>query len=178
MLNAEFKLDEALAILDRTPASLSALLAGVPDRWAHASSGAGDWSPYEVIVHLIHGEDTNWMPRARHILAGEQRPFPPFDRAGAFESSQGTPLDTLLAAFAARRRANLDALAALNLAAADLDRTGLHPEFGEVRLGQLLATWVVHDLNHLAQIVRTMARVYGLAVGPWSAYLDILRDEE
>lgn len=174
----QFDLDEALALLGRTPASLSALLAGSAGRWAHATAGAGDWSPYEVVIHLIHGEDTNWLVRARHILDGERRPFPPFDRTGSFEASHGTPLDDLLAAFAERRRANLAALAALNLTAADLDRTGLHPEFGAVRLGQLLATWVVHDLNHLAQIARSMARVYGQAVGPWSAYLDILRDQD
>ena len=174
----EFDLDEALEILGRTPASLSALLAGAPARWANATDGAGEWTPYEVVIHLIHGEDTNWLPRARHILAGERRPFPPFDRTGSFEASQGTPLEELLAAFAERRSANLAALSALGLGAADLERTGLHPEFGEVRLGQLLATWVVHDLNHLAQIVRSMAKVYAQAVGPWSAYLDILRDQD
>jgi hypothetical protein len=170
-----FNLDDGLAILERTPASLSALLAGVPERWVRATAGEGSWSPYEVIDHLIHGEHTNWMVRARHILSGDQRPFVPFDRAG---QSQGQSVDELLATFAELRRANLAALADMNLTRADLSRTGQHPEFGEVRLGQLLATWVVHDLNHLAQIVRTMAHEYADAIGPWRAYLPIVQDQE
>jgi len=172
--NDVFDLDEAVAVLERTPASLSGLLAGAPERWVRATEGADEWSPYAVIIHLIHGEQTNWIPRARHILAGETRPFDPFDRTGLFAASQGAGVDELLATFARLRRENIAALAGMRLTGADLARIGLHPEFGEVRLGQLLATWVVHDLNHLAQIVRTMAKVYAAAIGPWSAYLPIV----
>lgn len=172
-----FNLDDAVAILERTPASLSALLADVPEKWVTATQGDDSWSPYVVIDHLIRGERTNWMVRARHILAGEQRPFDPFDRTGQLSESQGTRVAELLATFAELRRANVAALVGMNLTSADLRRTGQHPEFGEVQLGQLLATWVVHDLNHVAQIVRAMAQVYADAVGPWSAYLAILEQE-
>jgi hypothetical protein len=174
----EFNLGDALAILERTPASLSALLAGVPERWVRATHGDGSWSPYDVIDHLIQGERTNWMVRARHILAGEQRPFDPFDRMPQFTERQAKRVDELLAMFAELRRENVAALVGMNLTSADLRRTGQHPEFGEVRLGQLLATWAVHDLNHIGQIVQTMAQVYTDAVGPWRAYLAILQDRE
>jgi hypothetical protein len=173
-----FNLDDAVAILERTPASLSALLAGIPERWVRAAEGDGTWSPYDVIDHLINGERTNWIPRARHILAGEGRPFEPFDRTVQGTESQGKGVGELLATFAELRRENVAALVGMNLTGADLSRTGQHPELGEVRLGQLLATWVVHDLDHVGQIVRTMAKVYADAVGPWSAYLSILRDRE
>lgn len=171
-----FSLDDAAAVLERTPASLGALLAGLPEGWVTATEGAGTWSPYDVVGHLIHGERTDWLPRARHILAGETRPFEPFDREAQFKESRGRSLGELLATFAELRRENLAALAALNLTDDDMGRKGLHPELGEVTLAQLLATWVVHDLDHLAQIARTMAKAYGEAVGPWSAYLSILRD--
>ncbi|HLN63371.1 MAG TPA: DinB family protein [Symbiobacteriaceae bacterium] len=176
MPHGEFELDEAVAVLERTPASLGALLEGLPERWVRATEGEGTWSPYDVIGHLIHGERADWIPRARHILAGENRPFEPFDRTAQFSESQGKSLSELLAEFADLRRASLAVLRGMNLTAADLDRTGQHPAFGEVRLGQLLATWVAHDLDHVGQIVRTMAKVYATAVGPWSAYLSILRD--
>ncbi len=170
-----FNLDDTLTILERTPATLNALLADLPERWLGATEGEGSWSPREVLVHLIEGERTNWLPRARHILAGETRPFDPFDRTGLFAESQGKSVAELLSRFAALRRDNVAALQALEITPATLNQTGQHPEFGEVRLAQLLATWVVHDLNHVAQIVRTMAKVYGEAVGPWSAYLAILQ---
>ena len=173
-----FNLDDAVAILERTPASLSALLAHLGERWVKAREGDGSWSPYEVIVHLINGERTNWMVRARHILSGEPRPFEPFDRTAQFSESQGKSVAELLATFAELRRENVAALLGMNLTSADLSRTGQHPEFGEVRLAQLLATWVVHDLNHFGQIVQTMAKVYTDAVGPWSVYLAILQDRE
>jgi hypothetical protein len=173
-----FNLDEALAVLERTPASLSALLKGLPETWVRATEGEGTWSPYDVIGHLIHGERTDWMPRARHILAGETRPFEPFDRNAQFTESRGKSLDELLETFAGLRRENVAALARMSLTDADLERGGLHPELGEVTLGQLLATWVVHDLDHVAQVARTMAKAYGEATGPWSAYLSILRDRQ
>ncbi len=173
-----FNLEDALAILARTPTALSALLMGLPDTWVEATEGDGTWSPYDVIGHLIHGERTDWIPRARHILAGETRPFQTFDRTAQFTESQGKSLAELLKTFADLRQENIRALTEMNLTKADLGRRGLHPELGEVTLGQLLATWVVHDLDHVSQIARTMAKVYKGAVGPWTAYLRILRDRE
>ena len=172
-----FKLDDAVALLRQTPATLSALLAGLPERSARATEGDDAWSPHDVVAHLIDGERTNWMPRARHILAGGQGPFEPFDRTAEIAASQDRSVGELLATFAELRRVNVAALTELALTDTDLERTGQHPEFGEVRLGQLLATWVVHDLDHLGQIVRTLAKQYAVAVGPWSAYLAILHEQ-
>ena len=171
-------LDEVVALLQRTPESLSALLSGLPNVWISATEGEGTWSPYDVIGHLIHGERTDWIPRARHILAGETRPFEPFDRSAQFTDSQGKSLGELLETFSSLRRENVATLLDMKLTAADLSRRGLHPELGEVTLGQLLATWVVHDLDHVGQIARTMAKAYDDAVGPWTAYLSILHDRK
>jgi hypothetical protein len=173
-----FDLDDAVAILERTPASLAALLAGLPERWVRATEGEGTWSPYDVLGHLVHGEHADWVPRARHILAGETRPFEPFDRTAQFRESEGKSLGELLEVFSKLRRENVAALAGMKLTDEDLNRRGLHPELGEVTLGQLLATWVVHDLDHVAQVARTMAKAYAEATGPWSAYLSILRDRQ
>ena len=160
-----FNLKDAVAVLERTPASLTALLKGLPQTWIRATEGEGTWSPYDVIGHLIHGERTDWIPRARHILAGDTRPFESFDRLAQFTESQGKSLGQLLEIFADLRRENVTALVGMNLTEADLERKGLHPELGEVTLSQLLATWVVHDLDHLAQIARTMAKAYGRRLG-------------
>jgi hypothetical protein len=178
MKHPGFSLDDAVKVLKRTPGSLSALLDGLPESWVKATEGEGTWSPYDVMGHLIHGERTDWMVRARHILAGETRPFVPFDRTAQFTESQGKSLEELLSTFADLRQKNLAALVEMNLTDADLRRPGLHPELGDVTLEQLLATWVVHDLDHIAQIVRTMAKVYTETTGPWSAYLSILRDRQ
>jgi len=175
MQRDQFNLDDAVAILERTPATLTTLLVGLPEQWVRATEGDGSWSPYDVIGHLINGERTNWIPRARHILAGETRTFQPFDRMPQVSDSRSQDLAELLTVFAELRHDNVAALVNMKLTSADLSRAGQHPEFGEVRLGQLLATWVVHDLNHVAQIVQTMAKVYADAVGPWSAYLSILQ---
>ena len=172
------RLDEAVAILERTPASLTALLKDLPERWIQATEGTGTWSPYDVIGHLIHGERTDWMPRARHIMAGDSRPFQRFDRTAQFTNSHGKSLAELLTTFAELRQENLSTLLEMNLTDDDLCRRGLHPELGDVTLGQLFATWVVHDLDHVSQIARTMAKVYSEATGPWSAYLSILRDRQ
>ena len=153
-----FNLDEAVAILERTPASLNALLAGLPDNWVRATEGEGAWSPYDVIGHLIHGERTDWLPRARHILNGERRPFEPFDRTAQFAESRDKSVNELLATFAELRRENVAALTRMKLTKDDLSLRGVHPELGDVTLGQLLATWVVHDLDHVVQVARTMAK--------------------
>jgi len=178
MKHAQPKVDEAVAILERTPASLSALLNGLPDTWLKATEGDNSWTPYDVIGHLIHGERTDWIPRARHIMAGATGPFETFDRTAQFKESQGKSLSELLATFAHLRQENIATLIAMNLTDEDLNRRGLHPQLGDVTLGQLLATWVAHDLDHVAQIARTMAKVYTEATGPWSAYLSILNDRE
>ena len=173
-----FNLGDAITVLERTPAALDALLEGLPETWVRATEGEGTWSPYDVIGHLIHGERTDWIPRARHILAGETRAFEPFDRMAQFTESQGKSLTELLTTFADLRRENIAALIWMNLTETDLSRRGLHPELGDVMLGQLLATWVVHDLDHVAQVARTMAKVYNAETGPWSEYLSILRDRQ
>jgi uncharacterized damage-inducible protein DinB len=172
----DLRLDDAVAVLERTPSSLAAMLEGLPDTWIQATEGKGTWSPYDVIGHLIHGERTDWIPRARLILEGKMRPFVPFDRAAQFAESGGRSLPELLATFARLRQENLAALKGLKLTEEDLPRRGMHPELGSVTLGQLLATWVVHDLDHVGQIARTMAKAYTRAVGPWTAYLSILSD--
>ncbi len=176
MSHRPFRLEEAVAVLERTPAALRTLLAGLPETWLRATEGEGTWSPYDVVGHLVHAERTNWIPRLKHLLAGDDRPFPVFDREGQFAAGQGKSLLELLDELGALRELSLETLRALNLGEDDLGKQGLHPELGAVRVGQLLATWVVHDLDHVAQIVRTMAKVYSGAVGPWSAYLSILRD--
>jgi hypothetical protein len=170
-----FSLDEAAAILSRTPATLDALLRGLPDGWIAAHEGGETWSPFDVVGHLIHGEQTDWMPRARIILAhGEARPFERFDRLAQFRASQGRTLGELLDRLAELRRQNLRDLAALALTDADLDRRGRHPELGVVTLRQLLSTWVAHDLDHIVQISRVIARQYSDEVGPWRAYLRVI----
>jgi len=172
-------LDEATAILARTPATLDALLRGLPDGWIHAHEGGETWSPFDVIGHLIHGEQTDWVPRCRIILEhGEARAFDKFDRFAQFELAKGRTLDSLLDEFATLRRASLRDLAALDLTDADLERRGTHPVFGCVTLGQLLATWVAHDLDHVIQVARVMGRQYSDAVGPWRAYLRVISGEQ
>lgn len=171
-------LNDIVAILERTPASLAALLEGLPDVWITATEGDNTWSPYDVIGHLIHGERTDWIPRVNHILMGDARPFPAFDRTAQFTQNRVASLSELLAEFSAVRQESIATLLSLNLRDEDFSRTGQHPDFGTVTLGQLLATWVVHDLDHISQIARTMAKVYMNAVGPWQAYLSILRDRQ
>ena len=174
-----FALDEATAVLARTPATLDAMLRGLPEGWIQAYEGGETWSPFDIIGHLIHGEQTDWVPRARIILEhGEARAFDKFDRFAQFELSQGRTLDSLLDEFAVLRRANLRDLAALEITEADLDRRGAHPGLGVVTLGQLLATWVAHDLDHVVQVARVLARQYSDAVGPWRAYLRVISGEQ
>lgn len=172
-----FALDEAVAILSRTPATLDAMLRGLPDAWTTATEGPGTWSPYDVVGHLIHADTTDWIPRARRILEhGESVPFDPFDRDAQFRESAGRTLDDLLDEFARVRRQTLADLDALAITEADLDLCGTHPALGRVMLRELLATWVAHDLDHVMQIARVMGRQYTNEVGPWKAYLRVARD--
>jgi hypothetical protein len=170
-----FAIEEATAILARTPPTLDALLRGLPESWTHANEGGETWSPFDVIGHLIHGEETDWIPRAKIILAhGDARAFEKFDRLAQLAASVGRTLPELLDDFARLRKANLHELASLNVTNADLDRRGRHPELGAVTLRQLLATWVAHDLDHVMQISRVLGRQYSDEVGPWRAYLRII----
>jgi len=172
----EFHLDESVAVLTRTPATLDALLRGMPDLWVRRNEGNDTWSAFDIVGHLIFGERTDWIPRARIILEqGEARAFDPFDRFAQFKESQGKSLEQLLDEFARLRKENLAALRTLNLQPEDLKRRGKHPELGVVTLAELLATWAMHDLTHLHQLSRVMASQYRQTVGPWSAYLGVLQ---
>jgi hypothetical protein len=170
-----FVLDQAIEILQRTPDVLRALLGGVSDFWALNTYGANTFSPFDVIGHLIHGERTDWMVRTRMILAqGEKTPFQPFDRYAMYEESNGKNMTELLNLFASLRTTNLADLRALKLTPENLECQGMHPALGVVSLRQLLATWAVHDLNHLHQIAKAMAFQYREEVGPWREYLSLL----
>ena len=175
----EFDLDEAMAALSRTPAALKAMLNGLPRNWVENNEGPETWSPYDVVGHLIHGERVDWITRAKIILDhGAARPFDPFDRFAQFEESKGKTLGELLDEFAALRERNLTILREMKISADDLRKTGQHPALGRVTLKELLATWVTHDLDHIAQIARTMAKQYAAEVGPWQAYISILHDRK
>lgn len=170
-----FDLADAIAILERTPRTLDALLRGLPEPWVRTTEGDDTWSTFDIIGHLVHGERVDWVPRARIILEqGEARSFDKFDRLAQFSESAGKTLPALLDEFAALRAENLRQLAGFGIAEAHLDRRGTHPAFGPVTLRQLLATWVAHDLDHIAQVSRVLARQYADAVGPWSAYLRVI----
>jgi DinB superfamily len=172
----EFNLDDAIPVLTRTPATLNALLRGLPNIWVHGSEGEDTWSAFDIVGHLISGERTDWMPRVRILLEyGEARPFDPFDRFAQSKENQDKSLEQLLDDFARLRSENLAALQALNLQPEDWRRRGRHPALGVVTLSELLATWAVHDLTHIHQLSRVMAHQYRDAVGPWSAYLGVLQ---
>jgi hypothetical protein len=172
----DFNLDEGVAVLERTPLVLRAMLDGLPPAWIKATEGPDTWSPYVVVGHLIHGERADWIPRAQLILAqGENRTFTPFDRQAQFRESEGKSLGELLDEFEALRAENVQALVDWELTDADLSLEGVHPAFGAVSLRQLLATWVAHDLGHVVQVSRVMAKQYRDAIGPWKAYLSVMK---
>jgi uncharacterized damage-inducible protein DinB len=171
----DFELPAGIAILERTPHTFRALLAGLPAAWTDGNEGAETWSPFDIVGHLVHGERTDWIPRAQLILAqGPQRQFTPYDRFAQFRESRGKQLTDLLDEFAQLRAANLATLAGWRLTDAQLALRGEHPAFGSVTLRELLATWVAHDLGHVAQAARVMAKQYRDAVGPWRAYLPVM----
>ena len=174
-----FDLDLSLDMLRRTPATLEALLAAASEAWVRGTEGAETFSPFDVVGHLIDGEETDWIPRARIILARGRDPrFEPYDRFRHRARNADRSLSALLAEFARLRAANLELLRSWRLTADDLDLPGVHPSLGRVTLGQLLAAWVVHDLGHLAQVARVMAKQYREEVGPWLPYLPVLTDHE
>jgi hypothetical protein len=170
-----FDLHHGLAVLERTPGTLRSLLAGLPPAWTDADEGPDTWSPCVVVGHLVHGDRTDWIPRARLIVEqGANRLFTPFDRIAQLRDSKGKSIETLLDEFAALRTESLATLSGWQLTDAHLALTGEHPAFGEVTLAQLLATWTAHDISHIGQIARVMAKQYREAVGPWRAYLPIM----
>jgi hypothetical protein len=169
-------LEQTISLLARTPATLDALLRGLPEFWTRCNEGQGTWSAYDVVGHLIHGERTDWIPRAMRILeSGESVPFDPFDRLAQTRESDGKTLDQLLDEFAHARQESIAALRALNITSSDLGLRGRHPALGVVTLSELLSTWAAHDLTHLHQISRIMAHQYREAVGPWTAFLGVLQ---
>ena len=177
-MSMRFDLEEAIAVLERTPQVLDTLLRGLPENWVKNNDGPETWSAYDVVGHLIHGEKTDWIPRMEIILNDPQRPFTPFDRFVQFQASVGKGLGQLLDEFARLRLTNLVRLRGAKLQPGDYERTGIHPEFGVVTLRNLLSTWVAHDLGHIFQISRTMARQYKEESGPWPAYVTVLQDKQ
>ncbi len=169
-------LQHTISLLTSTPATLNALLRDLPETWTHRNEGENTWSVFDVVGHLIHGERTDWIPRVKMVLQfGETRAFEKFDRFAQARASQGKSLGQSLDEFAHLRSENLDELRGLNLRQEDLERRGRHPALGVVTLSELLATWAAHDLTHLHQISRMMAHQYREAVGPWSAYLGVMK---
>lgn len=171
----KFTLDKSYEILERTPAVLSSLLSGIDEEWSMNNEGPDTFSPYDVVGHLIHGEKTDWPDRIVMIIEnGTSKTFLPYARFAMFEESKGKTLNQLLVEFERVRKEKLQWLKSLKLAEKDLDKKGMHPSFGEVTLRQLISTWVVHDLTHLAQITRVMAKQYKEATGPWAEFFRIL----
>jgi len=171
----DFDITQGIAVLERTPGTLHAMLHDLGAAWMDATEGPETWSPHVIVGHLVHGERANWIPRARSILSHDtNRRLPPYDRFAHLHENQGKSLTGLLDEFGRLRAENLTTLAAWALTDTELALTGEHPEFGAVTLRQLLATWVVHDLGHIAQTVRVMAKQYRDAIGPWRAYLPIV----
>ncbi len=172
----EQNLPDTISLLARTPVTLNALLRDLPETWTRRNEGENTWSAFDVVGHLIHGERTDWMPRARIVLqSGEARTFEPFDRWAQARESQGKSLEQLLDEFARLRSESLSELRGLNLRPEDFARRGRHPALGVVTLSELLAAWAAHDLTHLHQISRIMAHQYREAVGPWSKFLGVLQ---
>jgi uncharacterized damage-inducible protein DinB len=171
-----FSITQSLDILERTPSVLITMLQNISGEWTSKNEGDDTWTVYDIVGHLIQGEKTDWIPRMKIILSdSEDKKFVPFNRFAQFEESKGKTLGQLLDEFKALRQMNITQLRSRELTESDLNKTGIHPDFGEVNLSQLLATWTVHDLNHIAQITRVMAKQYLVDVGPWVAYLRILQ---
>ncbi len=170
----QFSLEDTISILKRTPVTVRNILEGLPDEWTHQNEGPETWSPFDVVGHLIHGEKTDWIPRTKIILFEEDKHFTPYDRFAQFKESVGKTMDDLLDEFERRREENLRELIQLDLKDDDFNKTGIHPEFGDVTLRQLLAAWAVHDLGHIVQINRVLAKQYKEEAGPWPKYLAVL----
>ena len=173
----KFALEKSIEILGQTANTLASMLEGLSSDWTASTGDTSNWSPYDVVGHLIHCEEYDWIPRAEMIMVhGESRAFEPFNRLAQFEVSRQKSLSDLLSEFCKIRTVNLEKLARWRLTPTQLARTGIHPEFGKVTLAQLIATWTVHDLGHIRQVATHMARRYEEEVGPWKQYLSVLKD--
>lgn len=173
----EYSLHQSIEILERTPRVITVLLLGTSDMWVMNNEGPDTWSPYDIVGHLIHGEKTDWIPRLELILSDRpNKTFQPFDRFAQFRNSRNRTMAQLLEEFGVLRRENIATLKSKEITDELLSRTGIHPQFGKVTLAQLLATWTVHDLNHIHQISRVMAKQYASEVGPWTAFLGVLKN--
>ncbi len=171
----KYDVEKAISILERTPLVLKTLLKGLDTDWTHTNEGEDTWSPYDVIGHLIHGENTDWIPRTHIIMSNQtNKTFEPYDRFAQFTNNKGESLTTLLNTFTELREKNIRVLRNFEINSKDLEKKGIHPELGEVTLENLLAAWVVHDLGHITQVSRTMAKQYKNEVGPWPQYLAVL----
>lgn len=171
----EFNINRSIEILSATPGVLEQMLGGLSDDWLYANEGENTWSPQIVVGHLIYADETNWLPRAKKTLSDVDNRFEPFNRQGQFDLYQDKSIDELLKKFAAVRKNSIKELSSIEFNETTLSRKGIHPEFGEVTLSQLLSTWTVHDLDHINQISRVLAKQYYDAVGPWKAFLGILK---
>ncbi|MEP5612057.1 MAG: DinB family protein [Cyclobacteriaceae bacterium] len=171
-----FSLEDTISILRRTPETVRNTLSGLPDNWTKQNEGSETWSPFDVVGHLIHGEKTDWIPRTKIILYEDDKRFTPYDRFAQFKESVGKTMEDLLTEFEVPRAENIQELEGLNLQEDDFDKTGVHPEFGTVTIRQLLAAWTVHDLGHLVQINRVLAKQYKEEAGPWPKYLAVLNN--
>lgn len=173
----EYSLHQSIEILERTPRVITVLLLGTSDMWVMNNEGPDTWSPYDIVGHLIHGEKTDWIPRLELILSDRpNKTFQPFDRFAQFRNSRNRTMAQLLEEFGVLRRENIATLKSKEITDELLSRTGIHPQFGKVTLAQLLATWTVHDLNHIHQISRVMAKQYASEVGPWTSFLGVLKN--
>lgn len=170
----KFDLSSSIGILSNTPSVLESMLHSLSDDWLHSNEGTDTWSPFDIAGHLVHGEQTDWMERANIILFSDDKRFKKFDRFAQFTESKGKTVHVLLAEFRKLREKNIEHVKNLGLTEDKLNMTGIHPSFGEVTLRQLLATWVVHDLNHISQITRVLAKQYREETGPWVEYLPLL----
>ena len=172
----KFSLSDTVAILKQTPATIKSILQYLPSEWAHQNEGHETWSPYDVVGHLIHGEKTDWIPRTKIILFEEDKHFTPYDRFAQFKESTGKSMQNLLTEFEDLRQENVEELLRLDLQSDDFDKTGIHPAFGDITLRQLLSAWAVHDLGHVVQISRVIAKQYKEEAGPWPKYLRVLNE--
>jgi hypothetical protein len=170
----QFAIENALPVLERTPQVMETLLYGLADEWIYSNEGGDSWTPIDIIAHLICGEKTDWIPRTLVIMGEGSKEFVPFDMEGHHAIKKGKTMSQLLDEFKALRKENLAVLKTMDITEASLDRTGIHPILGTVTLRHLLAAWVVHDLTHIHQLSRVMAKQYEEAVGPWTQFMGVL----
>ena len=170
-----YSLERSIEILERTPEVLRAFLSGLHEDWTQNNEGSDTFSPFDVVGHLIHGEKTDWKPRINRILEhGQEKAFDPYDRFAQYTESKGKTMVQLLDEFDALRSQNMEWFRTLSLRETDFEKEGMHPVLGNVTLRNLLATWVIHDLTHIAQIARVMAKQYKDEMGPWQQFFRII----